>query len=61
MGHMTAKQAAEKWGLSLRQVQQLLKDGRIDGVTKFGRDYMIPSDAQKPEDRRRKTGRKPFQ
>jgi excisionase family DNA binding protein len=59
MDYITAKQAAENWGVSMRWVQNLLKDGRIDGAAKFGRDYMIPADAQKPEDKRKNNGRKP--
>lgn len=61
MDFMTAKQAAEKWGLSLRWVQQLLQWGRIEGATRFGRDYMIPITAKKPEDNRKHNGRKPDQ
>ncbi len=50
--YMTAKQAAEKWSVSIRWVQTLLKRGRIKGAFRFGRDYMIPKDAEKPVDRR---------
>ncbi len=52
MDYITARQAAEKWGLSLRQVQNLLKKGHVEGAVRFGRDYMIPKSANKPEDRR---------
>ena len=45
---MTTKQAAEKWGITQRQVQNHCKMGRIPGVIKFNTSYMIPSDAKRP-------------
>ncbi|MCL2199948.1 MAG: helix-turn-helix domain-containing protein [Defluviitaleaceae bacterium] len=52
MYYMTAQQAAEKWGVSLRWVQAYLKDSRIEGAIRFGHAWMIPNVAQKPADRR---------
>ena len=52
-------QASEKWGITERQVQSLCKNGRIDGVVKWGRSWLIPKDTQKPPDGRSKNGRKP--
>jgi excisionase family DNA binding protein len=54
MDYMTAQQAAEKWGVSLRWVQTYLKNGRIDGAIRFGRAWMIPKDTEKPVDGRLK-------
>lgn len=48
-GYMTTKEAAEKWKLSIRQVQNLCKKGRIDGVQKVGRNYLIPDNILKPQ------------
>ena len=45
---MTTKEAAEKWNLSIRQVQNHCKFGRIKGAEKFGNSYVIPRDAKKP-------------
>ena len=45
---MTVRQAAEKWNLSPRSVQQLCTQGRIPGAGKFGKAWAIPADAQKP-------------
>ena len=56
-GYMTIKQAAEKWEVTPRRIQKLCVDGRIDGATKFGRDWAIPADAAKPEDKRVTTGK----
>lgn len=55
-GYMTIKQAAEKWEVTPRRIQKLCVDGRIEGATKFGRDWAIPADAAKPEDKRITTG-----
>lgn len=56
-GYMTIKQVSEKWEVTPRRVQKLCVDGRIDGATKFGRDWAIPADAVKPVDKRITTGK----
>lgn len=48
-GYMTTKEAAKKWGISVRQVQNHCKNGRIAGVQKVGTNYLIPIDAMKPK------------
>ncbi len=53
--YITVKQAAEKWGISDRRVRILCSEGKILGVTREGRSWMIPADAKKPEDGRFKT------
>jgi len=50
---ITAREAAEKWGTSLRNVQDLCKRGRIEGARRIGRDWMIPAQALRPADARR--------
>lgn len=45
---MTTKEAAEKWGISQRQVQNHCKLGRLPGVVKINNGYLIPNDLQKP-------------
>lgn len=50
--YMTVKQAAEKWGISDRRVRTLCAEGKIAGVTREGKSWLIPSDAKKPEDGR---------
>ena len=47
-GYMTTKEAAEKWNLSIRQVQNHCKAERIKGVQRVGTNYLIPDDAKKP-------------
>ncbi|MDD3880473.1 MAG: helix-turn-helix domain-containing protein [Syntrophomonas sp.] len=51
---MTVKEAGEKWGLGIRMVTLYCTEGRIAGVVKKGNLWLIPEDAPKPEDRRRK-------
>ena len=53
--YMTVKQAAEKWGISDRRVRILCAEGKIAGAAREGRNWVIPSDAKKPEDGRFKT------
>jgi excisionase family DNA binding protein len=50
--YMTVRQAAEKWNVTMRRVQQLCERGRIDGLIRPGREWLIPADAQKPGDTR---------
>lgn len=55
MDYILAKEAAEKWGITVRRVQVLAKENRIPGVKLVGKTWMIPADAQKPEDIRKTT------
>ena len=52
--YMTAQEAAEKWNLSLRWVQRLCKENRIDGAINISRVWLIPKKASKPSDARKK-------
>lgn len=51
---ISVKEAAEKWDISERRVQKLCEEERIEGVLRFGRSWMIPRSARKPEDLRKK-------
>lgn len=57
MEFMTVKQAAEKWRLSERRLQTICNEGKITGVVKFGKAWAIPMDAERPVDKRIKSGR----
>ena len=59
MDYITVRQTAEKWGVTPRQVQGLLKAGRIPGAIRPARDWLIPKDAKKPEDGRKNNRRQP--
>ena len=52
MEYWSVQQTAEVWGVSARRVQKLCKEGRIAGLTRFGRSWMIPRGTQKPKDPR---------
>lgn len=54
--YISAKEAARRWILSERSVTNLCRSGRIEGAVKNGRDWSIPADAEKPADKRFKTG-----
>lgn len=57
MNYIKVSQAAEKWGLSARRVRILCQENKIEGVIRKGNLYMIPENAQKPADGRRKASR----
>ena len=55
--YMTAQEAAEKWCVSLRWVQRLCKENRIEGAMNINRVWLIPKNAQKPMDGRTLRGK----
>jgi len=57
MEYMTIQEASERWRVSERRIQVLCSSGRLDGATKFGRQWAIPADIEKPNDARIKSGR----
>lgn len=48
MDYITVAQAAARWGLSVRQVRTLCRAGKIDGATKAGGIWKIPSQTKLP-------------
>lgn len=58
-GYMTAQEAAEKWGVTPRQVQILCKENRITGAMRMSRIWIIPENAKKPTgEKKAQSGRK---
>ncbi|MFG6326183.1 MAG: DNA-binding protein [Lachnospiraceae bacterium] len=57
MKYLTTVELSERWGISSRRIGMLCTEGRIDGVIKKGKTWLILSDAQRPEDARVKTGK----
>ena len=55
-GFITAKDVAEKWNMSVRNIQNLCAAGKLEGVVKFGNVWAIPEDAEKPHDGRITSG-----
>ena len=55
MDYISVREVSIKWEISERRVQKLCEDGRIEGVLRYGRSWMIPKEAQKPRDKRRRS------
>lgn len=52
LSFISAKEAAEKWEISQRRVAILCAENRIDGAMMVGNMWIIPSNAEKPIDKR---------
>ena len=52
MDYIKVSKAAENWGISPRRVRILCAEGKIPGVIRKGKLYMIPENAVKPADGR---------
>ena len=52
MAYMTAREAAQKWNITVRRVQVLCAQGRIQGAMRLGNMWVLPISAKKPEDKR---------
>ena len=50
---LTTTQMAEKCDISRRRVTTLCREGRIEGAILRGNTWLIPDDAEKPDDIRR--------
>ncbi len=57
MEYLSAREIAEKWNVSERYVQQRCIQGRIEGAKKFTGAWMVPADAERPSDMRRKNAK----
>lgn len=55
MNLISVKETAKKWGINPRRVQLLCNENRIPGAQRVGNYWVIPDDAVKPEDARKKT------
>lgn len=53
--YMSVLEAAEKFNISKRRVQTLCEHGRIAGANRISGVWLIPVDAQKPNDARKKS------
>lgn len=57
MDYLSIRQTSEKWGISIRRINDFCLSGRIPGAMKIGSYWAIPSDAQRPIDTRIKSGK----
>lgn len=55
MDYITVREAAEKWGITERWVQKLCEENRIKGAVRFSRVWMVPRDATRPADLRKRS------
>ncbi len=56
MNYMTVAEAANKWGMTPRNVQIHCEKGNIPGTTLFGKAWRIPADAERPRRKPRAKG-----
>jgi len=52
MEYLTTTELSQKWHISSRRIGILCAEGRIEGVIKKGKMWLIPMDAKKPADGR---------
>ena len=57
MEYMTTVEMSKKWNITSRRIGVLCSEGRIEGVIKKGKTWLIPADAVKPADQRIKSGK----
>ena len=53
MEYLTTVEMSERWNISSRRIGVLCAAGRIEGVVKKGKTWLIPENTKKPEDPRR--------
>ena len=56
MEYISVTEASAKWGISPRRIQKLCEEKRIKGIERIGRMWLIPKDAEKPYDLRKRKG-----
>lgn len=54
MEYLTTIEMSRKWGISSRRIALLCEQHRVHGVIKKGKTWLIPYNALKPEDGRKK-------
>lgn len=59
MEYLTTKELLQKWGISQRRIQVYCKQKRIFGAVLRGNTWLIPENAEKPQDpRKQNTGKR---
>lgn len=53
MNYVTTIEMSEIWVILARRIALLCEQGRIAGVVKKGKTWLIPKDVEKPADRRK--------
>lgn len=52
---LTTSEIATKWNISRRRVSLLCAEGRIEGAIHKGNLWLVPANAKKPEDPRKRS------
>lgn len=53
MEYLTTIEMSKRWGITSRRIAVLCEQGRIAGVVKKGKTWLIPCDSVKPKDARK--------
>lgn len=56
MDFLTSKEVSKLWGISPRRVTLLCKQGRVPGAVKAAGVWILPKNAEKPDDARITSG-----
>lgn len=56
-GFKSVKEIAEEWKLTTRTVRSMCANGGLEGARKLGRDWIIPSNVERPVDWRVVSGK----
>ena len=55
MDYLSIQDVSNKWNISKRRVQILCHEGRINGAKMIGNMWVVPENAVRPADARKKT------
>ncbi len=55
MDYLTTIEMSKIWGITSRRIAVLCEQGRIAGVVKKGKTWLIPYGSEKPIDARKKS------
>lgn len=58
MEYLTTIEMSKRWGITSRRIAVLCEQGRINGVVKKGKTWLISCDSEKPEDARKNNSSK---
>lgn len=56
-GYITVSEIAKQWKVNPRTIQVMCLKGKIQGAEKIGNLWMIPTETERPVDKRVKSGK----
>ena len=56
-GYITVSEIAKRWKVNPRTIQVMCLKGKIQGAEKIGNMWMIPTETERPVDKRVKSGK----